>query len=402
MRRWVVRLAVLALVLVVVVAVGAWMLRKDPVPVTVFLAARGPVEATVTNSKAGTVKARRRARVSPEIGGRVTTVGVSKGEAVTAGQLLIKIDDTSLRAQAAGAERALDAARGMEEESCLARDQAERDYARAERLAGEQLISEETMDQVRNRRAMARASCGTAQARRRQIESDLAMARDQLRKTEVRAPFDGVVAEVETQTGEWITPSPPGIPMPSVLDLIDTGSIYVSAPLDEVDKEKVAAGQPVRITLDAFPKRSFPGSITRIAPYIESRAEQSRTFEIEVEFDDEAFARSLPPGASADVEVILEARKDALRIPTYALIEGKRVLVLDGCGAGGSEAGAWNRLMKGSSECLVARNVATGLRNWEFVEITDGLEAGERVVVSLDRSEVGPGVRARQTATTER
>src|SRR5437867_6290425 len=101
MRRWVWRLG-----LVVALAGGGlllWytLLRKDPVPVTVFVVARGRVEETVTNSKAGTVKSRHRASLSPEVGGRADEVRVRKGDRVHAGAMLVRLDGTQYRAQVA-------------------------------------------------------------------------------------------------------------------------------------------------------------------------------------------------------------------------------------------------------------------------------------------------------------
>jgi HlyD family secretion protein len=113
-----------------------------------------------------------------------------------------------------------------------------------------------------------------------------------------------------------------------------------------------------------------------IAPYVLDVAEHSRTFEIEVELADETFAASLRPGTSADVEVILSGRSDVLRVPSYALIEGGRALVVEG-------------------DRLVAREVEIGLRNWDFSEVTAGLAAGEAVVVSVDRAEVVEGAKVR-------
>jgi multidrug efflux pump subunit AcrA (membrane-fusion protein) len=112
-----------------------------------------------------------------------------------------------------------------------------------------------------------------------------------------------------------------------------------------------------------------------VAPYVLDLETQNRTLEIEVEFDDAAFSRTLLPGTSADVEVILKAVTGVLRVPSYAILEGPKVLVLD-------------------DGVLVARPITTGLRNWEFAEVKDGLEEGVPVVVSLDRVEVKEGARA--------
>ena len=134
-------------------------------------------------------------------------------------------------------------------------------------------------------------------------------------------------------------------------------------------------GQTARVTLDPYPNRSFQAHVTRVAPYVQDIQEQNRTLEVEVDFDDAAFARTLLPGTSADVEVVLRSVENVLRVPTYALLEGDRVLLFNG-------------------GHLVARQVKTGMRNWEFSEIKEGLSEGDPVVVSLDRAEVKEGVRA--------
>lgn len=404
MRRWVRRIAVVAILLALVPILRYTVFRPEPIPVTVFVVARGRVEETVTNSKAGTVKSRHRAKLSPEIGGRVVEVNVRKGDRVEAGRVLVRLDDRQYRAQVALADRALEAVRGGEKEACLAADLAERDLARVEGLAHDRLVSEQTLDQARNQRDVSRTACEAARARASQAVAQRDVALAELAKTVLRAPFSGVVADISTEQGEWVTPSPPGIPMPPVLDLIDPGTIYVSAPLDEVDLGKVSVGQSVRITMDPFPGKSFVGRVARIAPYVQDVVEQSRTFEVEAAFDDAAFARGVPPGASADIEVILGARENVVRIPSYAVIEGRRVLVVEPeCAGEGSVLAKLRALaLAETGECLVSREVGVGLKNWEFAEITGGLEEGDRVVVTLDRAEVKEGARVRQAATTEK
>jgi HlyD family secretion protein len=146
--------------------------------------------------------------------------------------------------------------------------------------------------------------------------------------------------------------------------------------MDEVDSARIHIGQSVRITLDSLPGRAFPGHVVRVAPYVLDVEAQNRTVETEVEFDEAASATTLLPGTSADVEVILSAREGALRIPTSALLEGGKVLVLE-------------------SGRLVERTVTPGLRNWDFTEVEHGLREGERIVVSFERPEITPGARAR-------
>ncbi len=378
---WTRRILALLVLLAAIVALRYTVFRSKPVPVTVFRVAPGRVEETVTNSKAGTVQSRRRATLSTELGGRVVTMPVKKGDRVRAGEVLLQLAQAEYLAQVTLQERALDAAHASEREACLAAEQAARELARYSQLARDRIVSKEILDQYQSQRDVTAASCDAARAGIQQAAAALDVARAALAKTVLRAPFDGVVADLKTELGEYITPSPPGVPIPPALEVIDTDAIYVSVPMDEVDVGRVRAGLPVRITMDAYPGRSFPGRVTRVAPYVVDVQEQNRTFEIEAEFDDTAFARTLLPGTSADVEVILDSRDGVLRVPSYALIEGSKVLVV-------------------REGRLVAVPVRTGLRNWEFVEAREGLAKGDAVVVSLDRAEVQEGASVRIAGET--
>ena len=379
-RRWILWIAALA---AVAAALRLTVFAPSVVPVTVFRVEKGRVEQSVTNSKAGTVKARRRATLSSEIGGRVVELPAKKGLRVKRGDLLMRIFDSDYRAQVGVAESALVAARASRAETCRAAELAETQLRRNRALARDQLVSTDVLDQIQSQRDAAVAACEAAGARIQEAQASLEVARVNLSKTELRAPFDGIVADVTTELGEWITPSPPGLPIPPVIVLLETDSNYISAPMDEVDVGKVRVSQPVRVTLDAYPGRSFSGRVTRVAPYVQDVQEQNRTFEIEAELDDRTFASTLLPGTSADVEVILAARENVLRIPSYALLEGGRVL-----------------LFRGGR--LEARKIETGLQNWQYVEVRSGLQAGDAVVVSLDRAEVKEGVRARIAAEARR
>ena len=207
----------------------------------------------------------------------------------------------------------------------------------------------------------------------------MTLARAQLRQTTLLAPFDGIVADTFIEVGEWTSPSPPALPIPPVLDLIDTRSIYVSAPMDEVDSARIRKGQTARVTVDSHRGEHFPAHVVEVAPYVVDRLEQNRTVEIELELDDDAVATTLLPGTSADVEVILSAREDVLRIPTSALLEGGKVLVLEARAARRADRSGWASATGTSPRSRAAS------------------APGARVVVSLDRPEVKAGARARET-----
>ncbi len=370
--RW---FAVVVVLVAVVVALRLTVFAPKPLEVQVARVDRGPVEETVTNTRAGTVRVRRRAKLSPQVGGQVVELPHREGEQVTAGELLLRLDDRAQRAQLEVARREVVAARRRADEACLAAELAAKELVRTEGLARAGIASDQQLDSVRTDRERTAAGCAAARAAVEQALASVHSAQVQVELAELRAPFGGVLAQVSTEVGEWITPSPPGVPIPPVIDLLDPTSIYISAPIDEVDSERVRTGQPVRIGVDSRPGESFPGRVVRVAPYVEDVLEQNRTVEVECELDDPGSGEGLLPGTSADVEIILRRKDNALRVPTAAIGEGDSVLVLrDGR--------------------LEERKITTGLANWEMTEVVRGLEGGELVVTLRDSTAVKAGVRA--------
>ncbi|MDX1503714.1 MAG: efflux RND transporter periplasmic adaptor subunit [Thermoanaerobaculia bacterium] len=374
MRKWLRRLAVLVALAAVALLLRATVLAPEPVPVDVQRAERGAVEETVTNSRAGTVTARQRAKMSPEVGGRVVALPHREGDRVEAGQVVLELDARALEARLALARGEAEAAAAERRRACLTAERADRESRRVARLAAERIVSEDLLDQAESAAQTAAAACAAAEANESRAAASVAVARAELAKTVLVAPFDGVVAEVSIEVGEWTTPSPPALPVPPVIDILDPSSLYVSAPMDEVDSARIEVGQPARVTVDSHRDRVFDARVSRIAPYVLDLEQQNRTVEVEVDFVAAPDAVLLP-GTSADVEVVLATREEVLRVPTAALLENRRLLLLEG-------------------DRLVEREVETGLRNWQYTEIVSGLEGGELVVTSLDRVEVKAGALA--------
>jgi HlyD family secretion protein len=361
---------------VVLVAIAVWYFtRSQPIPVELVKVERGSVEATVSNTRAGTVKACRRAKLSAPAGGQIAHLRVSKGDRVKKGQVLLELWDDDLQAQERLAREQLGTARTQAHQACVQADLAEKEAVRAQQLKESGFISAEGLDQKVSSAKVARAGCEAATSQIAQSRSRIAVAQASLERMVLRAPFGGIVADISGELGEYATPSPPGILTLPAIDLIDDSCMYVSAPIDEVDAANVKVGQEARITLDAIKGKSFPGKVKRIAPYVLELEKQARTVEVEVEFVDPPKEENLLVGYSADVEIVHDIHANVLRIPTQTLLEGKRVLLY------------------GAKGILEDRTVTTGLANWDQTEITSGLKEGDQIVMSLDREGVKAGAR---------
>ena len=367
----------LGLAAIALLAAAVWYFtRAKPVPVTVALADIGRVEQTVANTRAGSVMACRRAKLAPPAGGRIARLDVAKGERVRPGQVLLTLWDDDLAARERLSREQLRTARAHVREVCGLAEASARDARRARDLRAKNFVSQEAVERADADAAAKQASCDSAKTQVAEAEARIQAARADIDRTVLRAPFAGIVAEVNGEVGEYLTPSPPGIPTLPAVDLIDDSCLYVSAPIDEVDAAQIRLGMPARVTLDAYRGRHFPGRVRRIAPYVLAVEKQARTVEVEVDFDAPGEAKHLLVGYSADIEVVVTGNDKVLRIPTSALMPGNRVLVL------------------GADGVLEQRKIEAGLANWEYTEVKAGLARGDRVVTSLEREGVKAGVRA--------
>ncbi|MEF8699016.1 MAG: efflux RND transporter periplasmic adaptor subunit [Candidatus Accumulibacter sp. UW26] len=368
------RRLLVALLLLLLLAAGVWWATR-PAPVAVVLKTieRGLVESTISNTRAGTIEACQRTRLSTISGGRIEVLAVREGDRVSAGQLLMKLWNDDQQAQNTLALAQLATARHRVDEACAVAANAEREAARQAALQARGFVSGAREESARSEAQARRATCAAATTEVASAAARVRLSRVEQRRTVLHAPFAGTIAKIVGEVGEYSTPSPPGVPTPPAIDLIDDSCLYVKAPMDEVDAPRISAGQAVRISLDALPRQSFPGRVKRVAPYVSAVEKQARTVDIEASFTDPAAPGKLLVGYSADIEVILAVRENVIRVPSSALLDGGRVLV----------AAANGRLAE--------RQVKTGLANWEFTEVLEGLTAGEQVVTSLERAGVSAG-----------
>ncbi len=365
----------LVIVIAAALAYAGWhFTRPQPPAVELATLARGAVESTVVNTRAGTVKACRRAKLAPALGGQIVKMHVKEGDRVEAGQPLLELWNRDLAAQRELATRQLATSEERRREACILAANARRDADRTAQLAAQGFVSPQRTEDARAEARARQANCDALAADVKRAQAQIRVTLAGLERTTLTAPFAGIVAEVTGEIGEVTTPSPPGIPTPPAVDLIDDSCLYVSAPMDEVDAPRLKPGLPARISLDALPGRTFPGRVRRIAPYVTEVEKQARTVDVEVDFDSPPKGMLLV-GYSADAEVIIARRDKVLRVPTQAIQQDGTVLAL------------------GKDDTLETRRIKNGLANWAFTEVTGGLEPGDRVLLSFDQEEVKAGVK---------
>jgi HlyD family secretion protein len=361
-------------------AVAVYFFNKQTefVDVEVATVEQGEVRATVSNTRVGTVKACRRAYLAPATGGQVAEMHVKEGDVVKQNQLLMEVWNKDLKAQVTLQDAQTRSNRATAEQACQLGAGAEREAERALRLQKfNHIISEEQVDIKATGARAKRASCNAALEAVAVSQANRDAVQAAVERTLVLAPFDGTVAEINTEIGEYVTPSPPGIPTLPAIDLLDVSCLYVSAPIDEVDAPQIKTGMSACVSLDAFAEKRCSGTVSRIAPYVLEKEKQARTVEVEVKLTDPQEIKDLLPGYSADIEVLLVSKLNALRVPAEAVLDNNKVLVMHDDGL------------------LEERSFKPGLANWNTVEVLSGLNAGDKVVLSVGKEDVVAGAYAR-------
>ncbi|MNC05651.1 Macrolide export protein MacA [compost metagenome] len=345
---------------VVAVAAVAWWWRPQPTPIRLTEVGRGDVLVTVVNTRAGTIKSCQRAGLSLSGGGVVAQIAVKAGDRVAKGDLLLTLWSDDIRADLSRALAQQALGKTQREERCSEAAYYEREASRLATLLAKNLTSRTLAEQAQNLADTRRYICRASRQQERVDEALVAQVEARLSERRLQAPFAGVVAEVNSKLGEYMTPSPPGVAMPPVIDLIDDNCLYVSAPIDEVDAARLKVGQSARVLLDAMPGRDFAATVTRIAPYVKELEKQARTVEVEAVLTAPPGDIPLLIGYSADLEVEVTRATDVLRVAASSRADDGSVLRLEG-----------DKLVR-----VVPR---WGVENWNWIEVAEGLAAGDRL-----------------------
>jgi HlyD family secretion protein len=202
-----------------------------------------------------------------------------------------------------------------------------------------------------------------AQSQYQAAAADAVVKRDY---SAIRAPFDGVIAKKSAEVGEIVMPGK------EIATIVNPDKIYVLATIDEVEVGRLKVGQPVEITVDAFPGEKFEGSIRRISPIVSGGKLETRTADVWVYFNKKD-AR-LKPGMSSDIEILITTLQNVLSVPSQAVLERegkKQVYVATG-----------SALKSGAKATAILKPVEIGITNWSYTEVTKGLSAGEFVITT--------------------
>lgn len=295
-------------------------------------AVRTSVESSVTTTTSGTVVADQQAILNFGNTGRISKVYVRVGDQVKRGKTLAEIDNEELK---------------------TVHEDAKSELKRAEELFKSGLTSRSTLDEAKKNEELARAN---------------------LDRSVIRAPFDGIIAELNLEQGESTQPTVSAKTPP--IRIVDLKPRLVKGDIDELDLSKVKVGSRARIKVQAVRLDPFSAEVQRVVPFVSTVKEQDRTSEVELKILD-GKPEEIPVGASAEIEIITASKDNALAVPPRVILGhgGERYIYIhDG-----------RRLQK--------RLIKTGVGNYARVEIVSGVSDGETVLYPPEDLELKDGMK---------
>jgi len=309
-------------VALVVIPGGAWY-AAQPHPVEVATTAvvtSYPSQQFVQLNATGYVVAQRKAAIASKATGRLEWLGVAEGSTVKAGEVIARLDNRDVVAQAQSAQAAVRAARASLESAKAEERDASSQLKRNQDLVAQGFVSQASLDSVKMRAERAVAGVANAQAAISVAEANAQNAQVAVDYTLIRAPFDGVIVSKAANVGDMVTPFSSAVDSKgAVVNMVDMSTLEVEADVSEGSLAKVRVGQPCEITLDALPDARFRGHVSRMVPTVD-RAKA--TVVTKVRFD--AIDPRILPDMSAKVsflaqEVSAEQQKPLLAVNPDAL-----------------------------------------------------------------------------------
>lgn len=332
-----------------------------------------PVGAEMIRSSilsSGSLAYREQVELRSEVIGKVQAVNVEEGDQVKANDVVIALDPEQFRAQV---EQQQANARIQEiaiERQRLLLENLERQVERQREMFSQGLVDTNTFEAAENELALARVDLRTREQSLSQARATLAQAKDNLARTEIRSPINGIVILLDIEPGEAVITGTTNIPGTTLAEVADPSTMLAEVQVDEADVAKISVGQKASIFAAAYPDTALEGVVETIAASAQQAAgQQNLSFKVKIRLlDPDAVA--LRPGMSCRAEIYTESSEDALAVPIQSVLYDEE--------AEADEEQPYVFVVEAGK--AVRKDVTTGLSSDSHMEITAGLEAGESVV----------------------
>jgi HlyD family secretion protein len=315
-RRWYFILGVLLVLWIIISTILGK--REKPIPVVTEKAVRKTILQTV--SATGKVQPEVEVKISPEVAGEIIELPVEDGMAVKKGDLLMKIRPDSYKALLEGQEAAISGARALNLQQKATLAKTEQDLKRAQDLFGKKMISDSEFSVAQTARDVAKSTYESSQHEIERAEAGSSQARDQLSKTTIYSPIDGMITVLNSKLGERVVATNQ-FAGTEVMRVADPGHMEARVDVNENDVVTVKIGDHASVKIDAYRDRRFRGTVQQIANTGKTTGagtqEEVTNFEVKIRIEDHDV--SLRPGLSCTAEIETDLVNDVVAVPMQSV-----------------------------------------------------------------------------------
>jgi len=365
---------------------AAWVARKNMsrgVEVQVAEIARTELVSTVLAN--GKLQPRNKVDISANIAGQIVNLAVREGDTVAKDDFLLQIDQAQYQASTRSSEANLESLLHDRDAAVANLAQARYDFERAERSYRDELIPEAELQRTRSAHEAAGAGLQAAEGRVAQARAALDGARDNLSKTTIRAPLDGVVTALPVREGEVAVIGTMNNPGTILMTISDLSAIDADLAVDETDLPRLSIGQPTTLTIEAFPDREFEGLVREIGsspirPGTDAATRTGSTTTEAIDFEVKITVLDPPagvrPGFSVTAEIETGRATGVPVVPIQALVSR------ESSPGGPVEEGVY--VTRDGTARFVA--IETGLTGSLAIEVTAGVSEGAEIIIGPFRA----------------
>jgi len=371
-RKWIAA-AGIAVLLILIVGISVSRHSGNSLAVTTETVAPRTVKSSVLAS--GQFAYKDQVELRSQVSGQLVSVPVEEGDPVKQGEVVLQIDPNTYQANVDQQKAQVELQQDAIQEAQLKLDNLKKQWDRNTKLFKQGLIDANSYDSLTNQYHLAQVAVASSEKSLSLAKAQLSYAKEQLAKTVIRSPLNGIVTELDVKVGESVIPGTPNIPGSTLMAVGDPSNLLAEVNVDEADIAHIHVGEEAEVTSTAYPNTSLKGTVQFVAPQATTMpGQQGQGFLVKIGITHPG-KLSIKPGMTCRAEIFSQSSKDTLAVPVAAILfsqkpsQSKSLFNASGAYVFVDDNGKAKR-----------EDVTLGISSDVWQSVTSGLKAGEHVI----------------------
>jgi HlyD family secretion protein len=371
-RKW---LIVGGIVLLVIIIVVASVVNQGSGDIKVTTTQVAPHSIKSSTLASGQFEYKDHVELRSQVSGQLVAVPVEEGDRVTKGQVVLRIDPKTYQASVDQQTAQVALQKNKIQSAQLDLENIKRQWQRQTKLHNKGLVDDNTYDKITNQYKVAKVTLASAKKSLNLAQAQLDFQKEQLAKTVIRSPLDGIVTELDVKAGESVIPGTSSLPGSTLMKIGDPDKLFAVVNVDEADIAHIALDESAEVTSSAYPNETLSGTVKFVAPSATTMPDQQgQGFEIKIRIK-KPKKLAVRPGMTCRAQIFTQNAKSTLTVPVAAILyeqgQGKSNSLF-------STGGAYVFVVKNgkAKKVPVKLGISSDLRQ----QVTAGLAKGDTVV----------------------